>query len=238
MAVVANTGSNNISLIDLTASTPAVQATICTAAVGAVPTGAPPACPSSGPTSVSVDYVRNIALVVNSTSKTIAVVDLNTRAVTDVISVNPVPTAVADTPGAVGINPVTGRALIAMQKSGSGSGAGYGVLMDLTQNPPAIVGVVSISTGQKTRVAVEPHLNWAISDAWPAGLGGYRGLEPAVDQPDFLGFKDFQCGPSHGSNECFFGASHDTTDRCGSNPGGLGHRSMGLQTQPSTASSP
>jgi len=169
MAVVANTGSNNISLIDLTASTPAVQATICTAAVGAVPTGAPPACPSSGPTSVSVDYVRNIALIVNSTSKTIAVVDLNTRAVTDVISVNPVPTAVADTPGAVGINPVTGRALIAMQKSGSSSGAGYGVLMDLTQNPPAIVGVVSISTGQKTRVAVEPHLNWAI--ATPGQLG-------------------------------------------------------------------
>jgi DNA-binding beta-propeller fold protein YncE len=83
--------------------------------------------------------------------------------------VNPVPAAVADTPGAVGINPVTGRALIAMQRSSSGSGAGYGVLMDVTQNPPAIVGVVSISTGQKTRVAVEPHLNWAL--ATPGGAG-------------------------------------------------------------------
>jgi DNA-binding beta-propeller fold protein YncE len=168
MAVVANAGSNNVNLIDLTASTPAVLATICTAAIGAVPTGAPLACPSSGPTGVSVDYIRNIALVVNSASKTIAVVDLNAKAVTSVTAVNLVST-VSDTPGAVGINPVTGRALIAMQKAGTGAGAGYGVLMDLTQNPPAIVGVVSISTGQNTRVAVEPNLNWAI--ATPGGLG-------------------------------------------------------------------
>ena len=166
IAVVANFGSNNINLIDLTAGTPTVTATICTAAVGLVPPC--PATPASGPTSVSVDYVRNIALVVNATSKTIAVVDLANQAVTNVIPVNLVST-VADTPGAVAINPVTGRALIAMQKTGSGSGAGYGVLMDVTQNPPAIVGVVSISTGQNTRVAVEPHLNWAI--ATPGGLG-------------------------------------------------------------------
>jgi DNA-binding beta-propeller fold protein YncE len=157
MAVVANTGSSNINLIDLTAGTPTVQATICTAAVGAVPTGTPPACPSSGPTSVSVDYVRNIALVVNSASKTIAVVDLNTKAVTNVLPV------LQDTPGAVGINPVTGRALVAMQEKN------YGVLVDVTTNPPAYVGIVSISTGPNTRVAVEPHLNWAL--ATPGKLG-------------------------------------------------------------------
>jgi len=166
MAVVANTGSNNISLIDLTVGTPTVVANICTIAENVTPP-----CPTStpsGPTSVSVDYVRNIAVVVNSTSKTIAVVDLSTRAVTSVFPVNPVPTAVADTPGAIGINPVTGRALIAMQRSNSGSGAGYGVLMDMTPTPH-IAGVVSIGTGQKTRIAVEPHLNWAI--ATPGGLG-------------------------------------------------------------------
>jgi DNA-binding beta-propeller fold protein YncE len=152
LAVVANKGSNDISLIDLTAGTPSVIANICTAAVGA----APP-CPSSGPTSVSVDYVRNIALVVNSASKTIAVVDLNTQAVTFVLPV------LQDTPEAVGINPVTGRALVAMQQKN------YGVLVDLTVNPPAYVGIVSISTGPNTRVAVEPHLNWAL--ATPGGLG-------------------------------------------------------------------
>ena len=157
IAVVANTGSNNINLIDLTASTPAVKATICTAAVGAVPTGTPAACPSSGPTSVSVDYVRNIALVVNAASKTIAVVDLNTQAVTDVLPV------LQDTPQAVGINPVSGRALVAMQKTN------YGVLVDVTTNPPSYAGIVSISTGPNPRVAVEPNLNWAVST--PGGLG-------------------------------------------------------------------
>lgn len=152
VAVVANTGSNDISLVDLTTATPTFIANICTAAVAA----APP-CPSSGPTGVSVDYVRNIALVVNAATKTIAVVDLNAKAVTFVLPV------LQDTPEAVGINPVTGRALVALQRTN------YGVLVDLTTNPPAYAGIVSISTGPNTRVAVEPHLNWAL--ATPGGLG-------------------------------------------------------------------
>jgi DNA-binding beta-propeller fold protein YncE len=152
VAVVANTGSNDISLIDLTTATPTFIANICTASVGAVPP-----CPSSGPTGVSVDYVRDIALIVNGASKTIAVVDLNAKAVTFVLPV------LQDTPEAVGINPVTGRALVAMQSTN------YGVLVDLTVNPPVYAGIVSISTGTNARVAVEPHLNWAI--ATPGGLG-------------------------------------------------------------------
>ena len=165
IAVVANQGSNDITLIDLKGAndtptnppTATFIANICTAAVGAVPTGTPAACPSSGPTSVSVDYVRNIALVVNSATKTIAVVDLNTQAVTSVLP------ALQDTPQAVAINPVTGRALVAMQKTN------YGVLVDVTTNPPTYAGIVSISTGPNPRVAVEPHLNWAVST--PGGLG-------------------------------------------------------------------
>ncbi|HXP81069.1 MAG TPA: hypothetical protein VN976_14285 [Verrucomicrobiae bacterium] len=172
MAVVANKGSNDVSLIDLSSVTsaqlaagtvPAVLANICTAAVGAVPTGAPPACPPSGPSSVSVDYVRDIALVVNATSKTIAVVDLNTMAVTSVVAVPPSGVGTTDTPGAIGINPITGRALVAMQ------GKNYGALLDLTQNPPVFAGIVSISTGLNPRVAVEPNLNWAL--ATPGSLG-------------------------------------------------------------------
>jgi DNA-binding beta-propeller fold protein YncE len=96
-------------------------------------------------------------LVVNSASKTIAVVDLNTKAVTNVLPV------LQDTPGAVGVNPVTGRALVAMQQKN------YGVLVDVTLNPPAYVGIVSISTGSNTRVAVDPQLNWAL--ATPGTLG-------------------------------------------------------------------
>ena len=166
VAVVANKGSNDISLINLSGvsraslgggTVPSVMANICTAAVGAVPTGSPLACPSAGPSSVSVDYVRNIALVVNSTTKTIAVVDLSTQAVTFVLP------PLQDTPVAVAINPVSGRALVAMQQTN------YGVLVDVTQNPPAYAGIVSISTGTNTRVAVEPHLNWAL--ATPGSLG-------------------------------------------------------------------
>jgi DNA-binding beta-propeller fold protein YncE len=166
VAVVANKGSNDISLINLSNVTraslgggtvPSVMANICTAAVGAVPTGSPAACPPSGPSGVAVDYVRNIALVVNSTTSTIAIVDLNTQAVTFVLP------PLQNTPGAVGINPVSGRALVAMQDTN------YGVLVDVTQNPPVYAGIVSISTGVNTRVAVEPHLNWAL--ATPGSLG-------------------------------------------------------------------
>jgi DNA-binding beta-propeller fold protein YncE len=153
IAVVANHGSNDVSLIDLTTTPPTFIRNLCTAAIGAGNTS----CPPSGPTSVSVDYVRNIALVVNSTSKNIAVVDLSSQAVTTIL-----PT-LQDTPQAVGINPVTGRALVAMQQRN------YGVLVDVTLNPPAYAGIVSISTGSNTRVAVEPHLNWAI--ATPGTLG-------------------------------------------------------------------
>jgi len=154
IAVVANKGSNDISLIDISGAIPSTAAvlSICTGAVGAV---AP--CPASGPSSVSIDSVRNIALVVNSTSKTIAVVDLNTRSVSFVLPV------LQDTPGAVGINPVTGRALVAMQQRN------YGVIVDVTTNPPSYAGIVSISTGANTRVAIEPHLNWAL--ATPGTLG-------------------------------------------------------------------
>ena len=152
VAVVANKGSNDVSLIDLTTATPTLIGNICTAAVGA----APP-CPPSGPTGVSVDYVRNTALVVNSTTKTIAVVDLNAKAVAFVLP------ALQDTPAAVGVNPITGRALVAMQQKN------YGVLVDETLNPPAYVGIVSISTGSNTRIAVDPQLNWAL--ATPGTLG-------------------------------------------------------------------
>jgi DNA-binding beta-propeller fold protein YncE len=150
VAVVANKGSNDVSLIDLTTATPTLIANICTSAANVVPP-----CPASGPNSVAVDYVRNIALVVNSTSKTIAVVDLQNKVVTTVLPV------LQDTPGAVGVNPNTGRALVAMQQKN------YGVLVD--EDQLIYDGIVSISTGSNTRVAVDPNLNWAL--ATPGTLG-------------------------------------------------------------------
>jgi DNA-binding beta-propeller fold protein YncE len=170
IAVVANTGSNDVTLINLTPASgpPTVLARICTYApqLAVCPTATP-----SGPISVSIDYVRHLALVVNATSKSIAVVDLNPAgpAVTGIIPLQ-------DTPEAVAINPVSGRALVAMRQKN------YGVLVDMAGNPgsacvtgnpgvnqPAATGIVSISTGPNTKVAVEPHLNWAV--ATPGGLG-------------------------------------------------------------------
>ena len=171
MAVVANTGSNDVSLIDLTTNPPTFIGNLCTAAQGT----ASSSCLASGPSSVAVDSVRNIALVVNSTAKTIAVVDLSARTIANVLVIPPGASGVTDTPGAIGINPVTGRGLLAMQQKN------YGVLVDETgtsqsigstpcvPGTPCIAGIVSISTGSNTRVAIEPHLNWAL--ATPGTLG-------------------------------------------------------------------
>ena len=150
IAVVANMGSNDVSLIDLTTTPPSFISNICTASQTAVPP-----CPASGPTSVAVDYVRNTALVVNSTTKTIVVVDLAGQKVSSVLP------ALQDTPGAVGVNPLTGRALVTMEQKN------YGVLVD--ENLLNYDGIVSISTGSNARVAVDPELNWAL--ATPGGLG-------------------------------------------------------------------
>jgi DNA-binding beta-propeller fold protein YncE len=163
IAVVANAGSNDITLINLAPASgpPVVIFSICTYAQ-ALAEPCPTATPA-GPTSVAVDNVRNEALVVNSASKSIAVVDLSAsaqNAVTKVIQLQ-------DTPGAVGLNPVTGLALVAMQEKN------YGVLVDyVTNNSPAATGIVSISTGTNTKVAVEPHLNWAVVSPGGAGSVG------------------------------------------------------------------
>jgi DNA-binding beta-propeller fold protein YncE len=165
VAVVADFGLNDVTLVNLNTSPPSLIVTptpICTGAVGTFAK-----CPTSGPKSVAVDYVHNKAIVVNATSKTIAVIDLSTQAVA---SVTP---PLQDTPVAVGINPCANpnpslgtcqsRALVTIQNKP------YGLILDPSAVPPAIVGPVTISTGTNSRVAVEPHLNWAI--ATPGGVG-------------------------------------------------------------------
>jgi DNA-binding beta-propeller fold protein YncE len=177
LAIVANTGTDSVSFIALndTSSSTLVSipvtgggstTRICTAFITVNPSAA---CTPSAPKSVAVDYVRNKALVVNTASQTIAVVDLGTpssapsvTSVTPLFS-NPPFDAAQHPPVAVGVNPVTGRALVTLQNRA------YGVLLDVTQTPPVVLGPVTISTGANSRVAVEPHLNWAI--ATPGGLG-------------------------------------------------------------------
>ena len=171
LAVVANQCSNDITVIDLKPATPTVLfQSVCTAAVGSV-SGTTTACPNSGPKSVTVATVqvgnatRNLALVANSTSSSVAVVDLGLLNAPPAATVTAViPTQ--DPPAGVGINPVNGRALVSINSRG------YGVLLDLTQTSPAMIGVVTISTGPNSHVAVEPHLNWAIATPGVVGSLG------------------------------------------------------------------
>jgi DNA-binding beta-propeller fold protein YncE len=164
-AVVANTGKDSVSFIDLKPNTPVLGTTICTASIGA----ATSSCAASAPKSVAVDYVRNKALVLNTASQTIAVVDLGTppstpsvTSVTPLFS-NPPSDAATHPPVSIGVNPVSGRALVTLQNRP------YGMLLDVTQTPPVVLGPVSISTGANSRITVDPHLNWAIST--PGGIG-------------------------------------------------------------------
>jgi DNA-binding beta-propeller fold protein YncE len=160
MAVVVNSGSNDVTLIDLSGTTPSVLlASLCTGAVGAA---SAPCTTVSGPKGVAVAHLINpakdIALVANTVTKTLSEIDLNAKTVTWVSQ------PLIDSPLSVGINPVTGRALVAMNTRP------YGLIIDLTsQASPVILGPVSIVTGPNAHVAVEPHLNWALST--PGGSG-------------------------------------------------------------------
>ena len=100
---------------------------------------------------------RNIALVTNNGDNTLSVVNLSTK------SVATVSTNVLTAPVAVGVNPETGMALVAYQTTN------IGTLVDVTQNPPAVVGAVSLPTGANPQIAVDDHLNWAI--VTPGGEG-------------------------------------------------------------------
>ena len=159
IAVVANQGSDSVTLIDLTHVTPTVVVpSICTAAANL----APP-CPagSAAPTGVAVDNLRNLALVANSANNTVAVVDLAAKSVPFVIST----ASIGGIPAAVGINPVTGRAIVVYRSTNNAT------LLDLTPWPgsPVVVGTVNVSTGPTPHVSVSPKLNWAVVS--PGGLG-------------------------------------------------------------------
>src|SRR5437899_2398755 len=104
LAVVVNTGTSQVQLINLSAPTP-LGAPI---GVGNMPTG------------VAVDNQRHLALVVNSADQSISIVDLVAKAVTTTIPLGGfVQTGIK--PFSVGVNPNTGLALVAYSSSNSGS---------------------------------------------------------------------------------------------------------------------
>lgn len=162
IAVVANKGSDSVTLIDMAG--PTVLGFICTSdtVAGAALLADDSSCPASGPASVAVDNLRDLALVANSTTQTVAVVNLDTQVVDFIIPAGP--TSIAGTPMGIGINPLTGLALVAYQTKNFAS------IIDLKQLPYAVTGLVAANTGAEPRVAVSPKLNWAL--VTPGGAAG------------------------------------------------------------------
>jgi DNA-binding beta-propeller fold protein YncE len=159
VAVVANKGSNDLTLVDLTVSPPAL--------IGArIPVGI-------GPTGVAVDNVRNVAVVANNTDKTISVVNLATRAMTTVS------TQIPAAPFLVAVNPITSIALVAYQNTS------IGALIDLTQPTPTFIGVVTLVTGSNPHVAVMPSLNWGLVTG--GGLGVFSIVDLQRSNSNLIG---------------------------------------------------
>ncbi len=191
IAVVANKGSNDVELIDLTKTTPAVVGFICVGSAGSTLTPTESACPAAGPVSVAVDNVYNVALVADAATSSISVVDLSLNPPQTTAVAAPCPSSGAIpfpqlcvplntgltppapfVPAAIGINPVNHLGIVAYQTTDVAS------IVDLTQQaqpplPPTVVlsfaGVVNISTGPNPRVALSPRLDWAV--VTPGGLG-------------------------------------------------------------------
>src|SRR5579862_778943 len=157
IAVVANAGSNNVSLVSLASGT----------VVGTVGVG-------TNPTGVAVDdlLADPVALVTNNTDQTVTAIDLTTRATTTfnasiASGTNP------PLPYAIAVNPLTNRAIVIYQ---SGSLA---MILDVSDagGTPGLTEVQTIGgansnftgTGATPAVAVDPRLNWAV--VTPGGAG-------------------------------------------------------------------
>lgn len=171
LAVVANTGANSVSIINLATNT-----LVSTVAVGTAPTG------------VAVDDaliapLHNIAVVVNSGDSTLSTIDLTTDAVTSTFTLPPLP---APQPGqpppayySIGINPATHRGIVAISStnvagifgtaSGSVAPPAGDPQMPLVGAEP-VGGVANYGTGPNPQVAIDPRLNWAIVTAGGGGI--------------------------------------------------------------------
>jgi DNA-binding beta-propeller fold protein YncE len=156
VAVIANAGSNNVSIINLATKT-------------AVP-GSPVAV-GTAPSSVSIDdqLPNHIAAVTNSADNTISVINLTTLAVTTLNLPNPntAPNP-PPVPWSIAINPLTHRGLVAIQQSNTAE------VIDFSNGVPTFVQSVGgtftlYSTSTFPSVAVDPRLNWALST--PGGQG-------------------------------------------------------------------
>lgn len=180
LAVVVNTGTNQIQLINPSAPLP-LPAPIT---VGNAPTG------------VAVDNQRHVAIVVNSADQSVSVVDINPASGTfsTVLSTIQLGGFVATgvKPFSVGVNPNTGLALVAYSSTNIGSLlalAGTTATLSCVPiapnpaTPPCVVGAVSLNTGLSPQIAVEPRFNVAIATPGSAGVLSVVGLDQQTSIP-------------------------------------------------------
>ena len=178
VAVVANTGANTVSIINL------VTNTVVTVAVGPSPTG------------VAIDdqLAHHIAVVVNNGSGTggnsVTAIDLTTNTVISTLTLpnTAVPPNTVALPFSIGINSLTHRALVTQQSTN------LATVLDLSTGRPVLVQQIggslsSYSTGPTPSVAIDPRLNWAI--VTPGGGGSVNivdlGRAPNVTPGDVVG---------------------------------------------------
>ena len=165
IALVANTGENTVSVLNLANNSVNPNKI----AVGNAPTG------------VAIDDMISppLALVVNSADQTVSTIDLSTMSVVGSplsVSLTSLPTP--PLPFSVGINPMTHRAVVAYQNTNQAT------VLDLSTGTPVIVEQVGGSsanppyaTGQSPQIGIDEGLNWAV--VTPGGSG--QGLINIVD---------------------------------------------------------
>jgi YVTN family beta-propeller protein len=159
LAVVANNGSNNVSLIDLGSNV-----VLNTIGVG------------KQPTSVAIDDLlppphQHVALVVNSGDNTVSAIDLATQTVFATVPVAIGPAGASPVAFSVGVNPLSHHAVVAYQSTN------IATILDLVPpnpqlNPPCTTppcvlttiggGLSPFSTGANPAIAVDPRVNWAL----------------------------------------------------------------------------
>ena len=158
LAAVANSGDGSVSLINL--ATNSVVKTIPN--VGNAPTG------------IAIDdqLPDHIALVVNSGDNTVSTLDLTTQAVVGTpLSVQigaPPPPVAGPVSIAIGINPLSHRAVVAYQSTN------LATVLDTSSGVPVFSAQIGgtltpFSTGVSPEIAIDPLLNWAVIT--PGGAG-------------------------------------------------------------------
>lgn len=149
IAVVANSGSNSLTLIGLNPNDSAnYLKTIKTVAVGTTPT------------SVAIDNVLHYAVVTNMGDSSISVVDISDPANPQLKAT--ITSGIDVKPYAVGVNPLTQQALVAYYGSSTVS------MIDLNTMAVTATGQIP-TTGANPQVAIDTRLNWGI--VTPGGSG-------------------------------------------------------------------